>query len=1109
MDVKIIGGAPNPSARAMCLLKALEENKGDLLLVVKEEEAFVDYANAFSSLKSLARPFGPGTDNFEAGHKPEAETAGSKERGSVSAPADFEPLFWGSDAALRAQALKFLYSKKDGAGRPLILLTTPEGLAEKIMGRDAYGSLTFEFSPGGTYPRAELSGRFQKAGYARVAFVENRGEYAVRGSVVDFFPPDSEKPVRLFFTDTLESIRFFEIETQSTSGFLERAAVTPNISKTSADVQLTAGCPPRGNFPADGLEITLGELAGPGWRAFLDQGLEFLEGFTPSVDEIFSFAALPAGDADINFGAVSNMSFNSNLALVEKEVRRLKKEKYSVTLFCINRGEADRLSDLFEEKNLSDLIIFRTGYIQEGFLYPPGRTAVLTSSEIFQRRYRIDLKGSRPKGKTFKWADLKIGDFVVHEDYGVGRYLGIKKAYYRNVNNENIEDADCLLMEYARGDKLMVPLHEFNRVQKFISSEGKTPKLSHMDTKTWHELKSRVREEVQTLARDILKVEAERMAMKTIALPEAGRMESEFAGSFPFEETPDQMAAIRDVLTDLESSSPMNRLVVGDVGFGKTEVAMRAAMRAVFNGRQAVVLAPTTILADQHFRNFFNRFKEFPVKLGVISRFETRSDQKKILADLAHGKLDIVIGTHRLLQKDVKFNNLGLLIIDEEHRFGVKDKEKLKAMAKGVHLLMLSATPIPRTLYQSLSTLKTMSVIESPPVGRLPISTQVRPFDETALVNAINFELARGGQVYYVHNRVQTIDSRRAYLEKIMPYLRVAVVHGQMKGEQIEKYMWDFLQKKYDVLMASTIIESGLDIPSVNTMIVENAHELGLAQLYQLRGRIGREKQKAYCYLFYPGWMRPKAKGGKREGISGDMRAAFGALPADDGLREEKSISELAMKRLSALEEFTELGSGFRLAMRDMELRGAGELLGVRQHGFINSIGLEMYIKLLNGEINRIKGRGQDVELPDVKIDLELPAFIPEDYVGDDMERLNFYKKLLNADLEKVDKIMEGLADLSGPAPEPLRNLAAIIKLKKELALHSVRGVVQKGETLEIFFQPKAPIGMPAIKKWQELFGSAIVFLPSRFGDGLRITGGGDPLAVIRKVAAACPAVKP
>jgi transcription-repair coupling factor (superfamily II helicase) len=1094
MDVKVIRGAPNLSARAMCLLKAmtgavsqaygpqtvkaLEEKKGDILLVVKEEELFADYANAFSSLKGLF------ADAF-----------------------DLETLFWGSDAALRAQALKALYARP--SARPRILLTTPEGLAEKLLDRAAYGGLVFEFRPGGTYLRAELSGKFQKAGYARVSFVENRGEYATRGSVVDFFPPDSEKPIRLFFSDKLESIRFFEIDTQATSDFLEKAAVTPNSCL--------------GSGPA------LGGLVGGGWRVFLDQGLEPSslapalslgtlkehgsekplsetdpqEGFEKSAAEVFSFSSLPSGESGINFGAVSNMSFNSDLALVEAELRRLKKEKYSITLFCINRGETERLKDLFEEKGLTDFINFRTGYIQEGFLFPPARTAVLTSSEIFQRRYRIDLKSSKPKAKFFKWADLKAGDFVVHEDYGVGKYLGIKKVYYRNANNENTEDADCLFIEYSRGDKLMVPLHEFNRVQKFVSSEGKVPKLSHMDTKTWHELKSRVREQVQVLARDILRAEAERMAMKTIALPAAGRLEDEFAASFPFEETPDQLAAIRDVLGDLESASPMNRLVVGDVGFGKTEVAMRAAMRSVSNGRQAVVLAPTTILVDQHFRNFLSRFKEFPIKTGVISRFETRADQKKILEQLSRGALDIVIGTHRLLQKDVKFKNLGLLIIDEEHRFGVKDKEKLKAMAKGVHLLMLSATPIPRTLYQSLSTLKTMSVIESPPVGRLPISTQVRPFDETALVNAVNFELARGGQVYYVHNRVRTIDSRRAYLEKLMPYLRVAVVHGQMRGEQIEKYMWDFLHKKYDVLMASTIIESGLDIPSVNTMIVENAHELGLAQLYQLRGRIGREKQKAYCYLFYPGWLRAKAEGLKLKTEESGRNERREPRVTSHEPQGEKIISELATKRLSALEEFTELGSGFRLAMRDMEIRGAGELLGVRQHGFINSIGLEMYIKLLNGEINSIKGRDRGAALPDVKIDLEIPAFIPEDYIGDDMERLNFYKKLLNADLEKVDRIIEGLEDLSGPAPEPLRNLAAVIKLKKELAERSVRSVVQKDGAYEIFFQPKSLIGLPVVKKWQELFGSALIFLPSRFGDGIRIKTGAPALETIRKAMSA------
>lgn len=1039
-------GAPNLSARAMYLLKELERKKGDILLLVKEEETFADFANAFSSLKEPA--------------------AGKK----------FELLFWGSDHSLRAQALKFLYSKP--ADTSLVLIATPEAFAGKIMGRDAYGGLGFEFRTGGTYPRAALSGKFQKAGYARVPFVENRGEFAVRGSVVDFFPPDFEKPVRLFFSDTLDSARYFEIDTQSTSGFLDRVSVTPNSFS--------------------GSELPLAELAASGWTAFLDRGLRLPEDLRLKTGEAFIFSDIASGGEDINFGALANMNFNSDLALVEGELRRLRKEKYEITLFCINRGETERLKDLFGEKGVADCLSFKTGYIQEGFLYPAGKVAVLTSSEIFQRRYRIDPRSSKPKSKFFKWTDLKAGDFVVHEDYGVGRYLGIKKVYYRNRDNENTEDADCLFIEYARGDTLAVPLYEFSKVQKYISSEGKTPKLSHMDTRTWHELKSRVREEVQALARDILRLEAERLAMKTIALPHAGHLENEFSASFPFEETPDQLNAINDVLSDLENSSPMNRLVAGDVGFGKTEVAMRAALRAVLNGRQAAVLAPTTILADQHFRNFTARFREFPANIGVISRFETKSGQKKLLQALAGGDLDIVIGTHRLLQKDVRFHNLGLLAIDEEHRFGVKDKEKLKALAKGVHLLLLSATPIPRTLYQSLSTLKTMSVIESPPVGRLPIATNVLPFDETTLVNAVNFELARGGQVYYVHNRVQTIESRRAHFQKLMPYLRVAVVHGQLRSERIEEYMWDFLNKKYDVLMASTIIESGLDISSVNTLIVENAHELGLAQLYQLRGRIGREKQKAYCYLFYPAWLR-KAEGLrlKDEG-GGTAEDRESRIPSPES-RTVKLISEDAMKRLSALEEFTELGSGFRLAMRDLEIRGAGELLGIRQHGFINSIGLEMYIKLLNGEISRIKGKERGVELPEVKLDLKLPAFIPEDYIGDDMERLNFYKKLLNADLEKVDAIIAGLEDLSGPAPQPLKNLAAVIKLKKKLAFRAVRSVTQKDELIEIFFQPRAPVNAKAIKKWQELFGAAIIFLPSRFGDGLRIRTSAPVLEVIEK----------
>jgi transcription-repair coupling factor (superfamily II helicase) len=1042
MDVKPVKGAPNISARAWFALKAYERAPSAMLVAAAGEEELSSWLNAFNSLSGLL----PGLPPFEV-------------------------CLWGGDTSGKARGMRALYSPDPE--RRYIHVAAPEALAAPVMAGGDYSALSFSFKQGYDYARSEALDRFIKAGYERTSFVEEKGEFAARGSVIDFHAPGSDRPIRLFFSDNrLESIRWFEIDTQHTSGFLEKVDVPPNV------------------FGGTGRPLL--ELAGEGWKVFLDAeppvGARLLAG------ETYSFGALPGAGA-LDFGAVSNFNLNSDISLLAAELRRLKKLGVSARLFCINRGEAERLAESLSDSGAGGLVTVVTGYIEEGFVHQPSKTAVLTTSELFRRRYRFDPASIKPKNKFFKWTDLKVGDFIVHEDYGVGRYLGIKKAFFRNQTGEQVEDSDCLYLEYARGDKLLVPLHDFSRVQKYISSEGKVPRLSHMDTKTWTEMKSRVKKEVEALALDILKLEAERAAVRTAALPHGGHLEDEFAASFPFEETPDQARAIAEVLADLAGELPMNRLVAGDVGFGKTEVAMRAAMRAVANGRQAAVLVPTTILADQHYRNFSKRFAGFPVNIRVISRFVPPAEQKKILADLARGKVDIIVGTHRLLQKDVEFAGLGLMVADEEHRFGVKDKDRIKAAAKGVHCLLMSATPTPRTLYQSLSSLKSMSVIESAPVGRQAISTFVRPFTEKAAAEAVTYELARGGQVYYVHNRVQTIDSRRAYLKKLMPELRIAVIHGQMKAEAVEKQMWDFLNRKYDVLMATTIIESGLDIPSVNTLIVENAHEMGLAQLYQLRGRIGREKQKAYCYLFYPGWMKTGAERLKQKAELLKSRA--------EGNDDPAPISEDAVRRLSALEEFTELGSGFRLAMRDLEIRGAGELLGLRQHGFINSIGLEMYIKLLNGEIDRIKGRAGAAELPEPKMDLLVQAFIPEDYVGDDMERLNFYKKLLNSKEGELDGVLKGFEDISGPAPEPLKNLVEIIRLKKTLARSLVRSVTQKEDELEIFFQPRAAVPPPAIAAWRRAFGARLSFLPSKSGDGIRISAVAEPLADIARAAAA------
>ncbi|MDD5209691.1 MAG: DEAD/DEAH box helicase [Elusimicrobiales bacterium] len=1035
MNAKVIKGTPNISAKAWFALKAYEKAPSNMLVGASGDAALASWLHAFNSLSGLL----PGLPPFEV-------------------------CLWGGDSSEKARAMRALYAP--APGKNYIHVASPEALAEPLMAGEAYSSLRFFFRHGHSYERSASLDLFIKAGYERTSFVEEKGQFAARGSVVDFYAPGSDKPVRLFFSDKkLDSIRHFEIDTQHTADFFESVDVPPNIFSGTA--RPLAAC------------------AGKDWKLFLDAALP--EGAEAGAGEIYSFSSLPGEEAAEDFGAASNLNFNSDIKLLAGELRRLKKSGLASRLFCINRGEAERLAESLADEGAGGLVSISNGYVEEGFVHAPSKTAVITSSELFRRRYRFDPASIKPKNKFFKWTDLKTGDFIVHEDYGVGRYLGIKKAFFRNSQGEQVEDSDCLYLEYARGDKLLVPLHDFTHIQKYISSEGKVPRLSHMDTKTWNELKSRVKQEVEALALDILKLEAERAATKTAALPHGGHLEEEFAASFPFEETPDQARAIAEVLADLEAELPMNRLVAGDVGFGKTEVAMRAAMRAVANGKQAAILVPTTILADQHCRNFTKRFAGFPVNIQVISRFVAPADQKKILADLARGKVDIIVGTHRLLQKDVRFAGLGLMVADEEHRFGVKDKDKIKSMAKGVHCLLMSATPIPRTLYQSLSSLKSMSVIESAPVGRQAISTFVRPFTEKSAAEAVTYELARGGQVYYVHNRVQTIESRKAYLKKIMPELRVVIVHGQMRADAVEKHMWEFLNGKYDVLMATTIIESGLDIPNVNTMIVENAHELGLAQLYQLRGRIGREKQKAYCYLFYPGWMKTGAERLKQKAELIRSRA--------EGNDEPAPISEDAVRRLSALEEFTELGSGFRLAMRDLEIRGAGELLGLRQHGFINSIGLEMYIKLLNGEIDRIKGRLGASELPEPKMDILVPAFIPEDYVGDDMERLNFYKKLLNAKEAELGAVLKDFEDISGPAPAPLKNLVELIRLKKALAKKFVRSVTQRGEDLEILFLPGAKVDGKAIAAWRGAFGDRLSFLPSKAGDGIKITTVDDPLS--------------
>ena len=663
---------------------------------------------------------------------------------------------------------------------------------------------------------------------------------------------------------------------------------------------------------------------------------------------------------------------------------------------------------------------------------------------------------------------------MVHQEHGIGRYLGLE------VLDKEQNPTDCLIIEYRRGSRLYVPMYDFKKVQKYIGVGGKRPTLSVLGGITWKEVKKRVKEEAQKTAQEILKLEALRQATPAPIIPGDVRMEQEFADSFPYILTPGQEQAIQDTLHDLSLPKPMDRVLVGDVGFGKTEVAMRAALKVVLSGKQVMVLVPTTILAAQHYKTFAKRLAGFPVQVRMLCRFQSAKEQRQVLEELKNGLCDIIIGTHRLMSKDVTLKNLGLVIIDEEHRFGVKQKDKIRAKSVGVHALMLSATPIPRTLNQSLASLRDISLIDTPPRGRTPIKTVVTPWSDELAAAAISQELARGGQVYYVYNSVQSMESRLLLLQKLVPHARICVAHGQMDEKTLEQTLWDFNNGQYDVLLASTIIESGIDITNANTLIVENAHHFGLAQLYQLRGRIGRGDTKAYCYLFHPAWLfnTPQAP---QDNNFADLAAVSWKPTA------EKDPTEEAKKRLSALMEFSELGSGFRLALRDMEIRGAGELLGVKQHGQISEVGLSLYCDLVAAEVKKLRGQHVPPTRP-ATVNLPLAAYIPPDYLPDEADRLKYYKALMEADDSHTQTLLKRLADLCGPVPPEIKNLTALFALSRQASALQIYHVDFVQDRLELLFTHafKMPENFPG--KLLHHFGAQRVgFTKSKHGDGLRL----------------------
>ncbi len=1029
------------------------DNIGRCLVLTASDE---DAQTFYQDLQAIER-----WQNYLSPHPAPSPAKG---RGKEEGPPSFAACFSEEDEDAGVTALSDWVGADIQKPALPFLMASIESLEKNLPSLDAFKKSHFKLHLGDRKNRDEFLSRLSQMGYNRVDTVEQIGEMAVRGEVMDVWSPGWDGPVRILWPfNQIESIRKIDMSTQRSSDALDDVFVRPANLLEIGSFQ-SRNCPPSAEKLApSSREIenqnlfhsdNLFDYLGPDGTLFESNlpndvniewtGKKIIKTDLGQTDQEETYLSPPA------FGSAGAPGHYDIFA---KAVKEWIDKNWHVIVFCHNPGEQERLEEILLEQDRSLVpyfenkrIDFPIGFLVRGFLSPDDKIAVLSNGEIFgryKRRFRL------PKftgGKAFsEIRELSKGDYVVHERFGIGRYMTLERVEAAGM------EADYLRLEYKGGDRVFVPLFEFKQVQKFIGTEGKKPKLSSLDTAAWEKTKKDVQKSVEEIAQELLNRAAKRASLPGHSFSSDSHMEHEFNSSFLYELTPDQAKAIDDTRQDMMRPTPMDRLVCGDVGYGKTEVAMRAAFKAVCAGKQVAVLVPTTILAEQHGRNFKERFADYPVSIAVLSRFNPPDANKRIVKDMRRGVIDIAIGTHRLLSADIAFKNLGLIIIDEEHRFGVKQKERITAYRDTVDVLALSATPIPRTLGASLGGIKSLSIIETPPEGRLPISTHVGPYDEKIIMAAVEQEIRRNGQVFYVHNRVGTIEDCGKRLTQTLSehglHPKITVAHGKMTGPQLEKTMWDFHHKKFDILLSTTIIESGLDIPSVNTLIVEEAEDFGLAQLYQLRGRVGRERQKAYCFLFYS---------------------------------IEAALTQEAQKRLTALKEFASLGSGFKLALRDLEIRGAGNLLGPQQHGFVNAIGLDLYGQLLSEEITRQKGESlpEKSHLPEVSLELPVSAYIPEDYLPSESERIVFYKRLLDASSFELNSLREELHDRCGILPEPAERLFDVAKLRNMARQKKVThlSLVQNG--LEIRFHPDTTFAPDQLNLLTATHAQGFSFLP-------------------------------
>ena len=962
----------------------------------------------------------------------------------------------------RMKVIKALLEEKE-----LTVVTSIDGCMDFLESLGKIKEQLIHYESDSTVEIEQLKNQLVALGYERVGQVEMPGQFSVRGGIVDIYCLTEENPWRIeLWGDEIDSIRSFDPESQRSLENLEELTIYPAVEHIG-DKDMVSFLD---YFPEERTIIFLDEpnrltekggaveeeyrqsrmhREEKGSRNLPENWLCSFEQLQKELNKrnCISVCALEPKQAGwkvrekFYLEVKSISAYNNSFELLVKDLHQYKKQGYRIALLSGSRTRAERLAKDLQEEGLAAFygqdydreicpgeIMVVYGHAKKGFEYPLIKFAVMTESDIFGQEQKKKKKKNYSGSRIQDFAELSIGDFVVHEKHGLGIYRGIEKVEVDRIVKDYIK------IEYRGGSNLYIPATQLDCLQKYSGADAsKAPKLNKLGTQEWNKTKSKVRGAVKNIAKELVELYAVRQEKEGYVCGPDTVWQREFEEMFPYEETEDQLSAIEDAKRDMESTRIMDRLICGDVGYGKTEVALRAAFKEVQESRQVAYLAPTTILAQQIYNTFVQRMKEFPVRVELLCRFRTPAQQKKAIEDLKKGQVDVIIGTHRILSKDVQFKNLGLLIVDEEQRFGVTHKEKIKQLKKDVDVLTLTATPIPRTLHMSLIGIRDMSVLEEPPMDRMPIQTYVMEYDEETVREAINRELRRGGQVYYVYNRVTDIADVALRIAKLVPDARVDFAHGQMSERELENVMYSFVNGDIDVLVSTTIIETGLDISNVNTMIIHDSDRYGLSQLYQLRGRIGRSNRTAYAFLMY---------------------------------RKNVMLKETAEKRLAAIREYTDLGSGFKIAMRDLELRGAGNLLGAQQHGHMNAVGYDLYCKMLNEAVKEAKGI-HTMEDFETSVDLNVDAYIPDSYISNEFQKLDIYKRIAGIETQQdYDDMLEELLDRFGEPGKAVLNLLAIAKLKAIAHQGYVTEIKQTGKTVRFTLYEKARLnteGFPAL----------------------------------------------